>query len=220
MQIQGFSCTRPQPEHISEMRACATAAELDALVASGAYTTDVSRALYLVARKHGGIVTTGVACCCSADELGEMIGDRDVDSAAVEERARQIEALGAHARPVTIAYEGNMALDLILGAARSATPLYNLSNGSEQVVVWRMSRPEAIEAVTATFATMGGRVAAGSLEAAATRLVARRAREARPTMDPRAAALHPLVMLVSQTELARGTADLLPGEGLLVHRFA
>ena len=39
-------------------------------------------------------------------------------------------------------------------------------------------------------------------------------------MDPRAAVLHPLAMLISEAELSRGTADLLPGEGLLVHRFA
>ena len=49
MQIQGFSCTRPQPEHMDQMRACATAAELDGLVTAGAYTTDVSRALYRIA---------------------------------------------------------------------------------------------------------------------------------------------------------------------------
>lgn len=216
MQIQGFSCTRPQPEHMDQMRACATAAELDGLVAAGAYTTDVSRALYLVARRHDGVVTTGVACCCSAVELDATAVDADEATA----RADEIEALGAHTRPITIAYEGNRALDLILGAARSATPLYNLSNGSEQVVVWRMSRPEAIEAVTTTFAQIDGHVADNCLEAVAARLVARRAREARPSMDPRAAVLHPLAMLISEAELSRGTADLLPGEGLLVHRFA
>ena len=205
MQIQGFSCTRPQPEHMDQMRACATAAELDGLVAAGAYTTDVSRALYLVARRHDDVVTTGAAAV-------------DADEAAA--RADEIEALGAHTHPITIAYEGNRALDLILGAARSATPLYNLSNGSEQVVVWRMSRPEAIEAVTTMFAQIDGHVTNNCLEAVAARLVARRAREARPSMDSRAAVLHPLAMLISEAELSRGTADLLPGEGLLVHRFA
>ena len=153
MQIQGFSCTRPQPEHMDAMRACATAAELDALVAADAYTTDVSRALYLVARRHSDAVTTGVVCCCSADELDGKIACEQVEEGAATARADELEALGAHARPITIAYEGNMALDLILGAARSATPLYNLSNGADQLVAWRMSRPEAIEAVTATFAT-------------------------------------------------------------------
>lgn len=220
MQIQGFSCTRPQPEHMDAMRACATAAELDALVAADAYTTDVSRALYLVARRHGDAVTTGVVCCCSADELGGKIACEQVEEGAATARADELEALGAHARPITIAYEGNMALDLILGAARSATPLYNLSNGADQLVVWRMSRPEAIEAVTATFATIEGHVVAGQLEAAAAQEVARRARKARSELDPRAAALHPLALLVSEAELAAGTADLLPGEGLLVHRFA
>ena len=216
MQIQGFSCTRPQPEHIDQMRVCTTAAELDGLVAAGAYTSDVSRALYLVARRHDGVVTTGVACCCSAAELDAAAIDADEAGA----RADEIEALGAHTRPITIAYEGNRALDLILGAARSATPLYNLSSGSEQVVVWRMSRPEAIEAVTTTFAQIDGHLADNCLEAVAARLVARRAREARPSMDPRAAVLHPLAMLISEAELSRGTADLLPGERLLVHRFA
>jgi|GEM_PF-6759860 len=83
-----------------------------------------------------------------------------------------------------------------------------------------MSRPEAIEAVTTTFAQIDGHVADNCLEVAAARLVARRAREARPSMDSRAAVLHPLAMLISEAELSRGTAGLLPGEGLLVHRFA
>lgn len=218
MQIQGFSCTRPQPERIAAMRPCSSAAELDTLVAAGDYTTDVSRALYLVARRHAGVVTTGVACCCAASELAvPATGASDADVAA---RADEIEALGAHARPVTITYEGNMALDVILGAARAATPLYNLANGEECIAVWHMSRPEAIEAVTAAFAGIEGHVVGTGLEAAAARLVAERARQARPTLDGRSAVLHPLALLISQAELAHGTDELLPGEGLLVHRFA
>jgi|GEM_PF-7051302 len=92
MQIQGFSCTRPQPEHMDQMRACATAAELDGLVAAGAYTTDVSRALYLVARRHDDVVTTGVACCCSAAELDVAAVDADEATA----RADEIEAHASH----------------------------------------------------------------------------------------------------------------------------
>ena len=220
MQIQGFSCTRPQPEHMDAMRACATASELDALVADGSYTTDVSRALYLVARRHGGVVTTGVACCCAVDELGTGIALESTDESAAGKAARHMESLGAHDEPIVIAYEGNVALDLILGAARSATPLYNLANGDERVVVWRVSRPEAIEAVTATFARIDGQVVSGCEVAAGARLVAAEARRRRPELDPRSAALHPLAMLVTEAELARGTADLLPGRGLLVHRFA
>ena len=73
MQIQPFSSVRPDPTRMGEMCEPATAAELDALVASGAYMQDLGRALYLVARRDDDVVRQGIACCCDAGELTGLI---------------------------------------------------------------------------------------------------------------------------------------------------
>lgn len=220
MHIQPFSCTRPEADHVSAARGFATAAELDAAVAAGDYTCDVSRALYLVAHAVNGEVTTGVACCFDASELGEVVSCEGVEEEGARAAADRLEALGAHDMPVTIAYDGNVALTYILGAARSATPLYNLKRPGEQLVVWRVSRPEAVEAICATFAQIRGEVVAGAEQAAGAKLVAERERERRGKLDGRAPSLHPLALLVTREELKAGDANVLPLPGLLIHRFA
>ncbi len=73
MLVSPFSCTRPEPDHVAAARAFASAAELDAAIAAGDYTCDVSRALYLVAHAANGAVTTAVACCCDLSELGGSV---------------------------------------------------------------------------------------------------------------------------------------------------
>ena len=220
MHIQPFSCTRPQPDRLDALRPFASAAELDAAVAAGEYTCDVSRALYLVGHAVGGVATYGVVCCCSADELGAGVALPEADADVVAAEAHHLGALGAHDAPVTITYPGNIALNYILGAARTSTPLYNLQREGEQLVIWRVSRPEAVEAICATFEQIEGEVAAQAEAAWTAREVAGRAREQRPDLDERAAALHPLAVLVTREDFERAKADVLPMRGLLMHRFA
>ncbi len=127
--------------------------------------------------------------------------------------------LGAHAEPVVVEYDPNYALDVIVSAAQSATPLYNLSNGSDlQVVVWRVSRADAVEAICAMLGSMEGKLTGGHAALAAATTLANEAREKRPNLDARSAVLHPLCLLVPTGQDMSN--PLLPSNGLLMHRFA
>ncbi len=253
MQVQAFSCARPLPEHMDRLRLPVTSAELDALIAEEAYTQDLGRSLYLVARRDGELVRRGIVCCGDADELAELVlgnnsqveGEFDASSGdghevasvqahghatdvasnkalveASEAHLEQMRSLGAHAEPIVCEYETSYALDVIVAAAQSATPLYNLSNGSEtQVVVWRVSREDAVDAIRATLATMA--CAPTNLSAPvlkATKALADEARGSRPNLDARSAVLHPLCLLVPKGQDM--SWPLLPSNGLLMHRFA
>lgn len=240
----------------------ATSAELDALIAEGAYTQDLGRCLYLVARRDGELVRRGIACCGEVDELAAMAAAEDGAGAATlvgadgksategtvaevasqEGNAPQVDkaegedgpldapggkdahekarALGAHAEAIVCEYEASYALDVIVAAAQSATPLYNLSNGGDtQVVVWRVSREDAVQAICAVLATMSCRPAAGNAEGiAVAKALADEAREKRPNPDARSAVLHPLCLLVPAGQDMSN--PLLPSNGLLMHRFA
>ncbi len=144
--------------------------------------------------------------------LGVHAGEYDAALAHLSE-------LGAHAEPVVVEYEPNYALDVIVSAAQSATPLYNLSNGSDlQVVVWRVSRTDAVEAICAMLGSMEGRLAGGHTALAAATTLANEAREKRPNLDARSVVLHPLCLLVPTGQDM--SKPLLPSNGLLMHRFA
>lgn len=148
----------------------------------------------------------------SATRLGAISGE--CDSALAHLRA-----LGAHAEPVVVEYEPSYALDVIVSAAQSATPLYNLSNGADlQVVVWRVSRTDAVEAICAMLGSMEGKLAGGQTALAAAVALANEAREKRPNLDARSAVLHPLCLLVPKGQDMGN--PLLPSNGLLMHRFA
>ena len=237
MQVQAFSCARPLPEHMGRMCVPATSAELDALIAEGAYTQDLGRCLYLVARRDGELVRRGIVCCGEVDELAAMVAaidglgnapqvdesedeDGPLDTPGAEGSPEKARALGAHAEAVVCEYEASYALDVIVAAAQSATPLYNLSNGSgTQVVIWRVSREDAVQAICAVLATTPCEPAAESAGAvAAAKALADEAREKRPNLDARSAFLHPLCLLVPAGQDM--STPLLPSNGLLMHRFA
>lgn len=225
MQIQAFSSVRPDPTRMGEMCEPATTAELDALVASGAYMQDLGRALYLVARRDGDVVRQGIVCCCDAGELTGLVAAAACEDAeagiadAADSIAARMRSLGAHANAVTLAYEDNFAIQTIIAAAQTATPLYNLSNGAgTQVVVWRVSREDAVGAIVAAIGATEVAPTGDLAAAKAAVAIAAEARAAKPSLDARSPALHPLALLVPRGQDVE--CELLPGNGLLLHRFA
>lgn len=159
MRIAPISCIRPRRDHAAEAlgQLTATDGQLDALVKDGPFELDVSRSLYLCELAESERSQTMLVCGCKLTELGGAAANPE----RVAARAERLSVLGAQDEPVVVSYAGNIALDIILGAAKSATPLYALKNGSRRLVVWRVSRPEAVEALIATFATMDGIIVAG-----------------------------------------------------------
>lgn len=138
MNIHAFSCIRPNPDQIGEALSLGIACDSDvsSALVSKVLTLDISQALYLYAYSDGTHTWHALIACMEPDQ-----------APAPSTKRYQIE-------PVQVSYPSNLALDIILNAATGAVPLYNVQNGSQQIVVWRISRKEALEALEATFATL------------------------------------------------------------------
>lgn len=138
MIIKPFSCIRPAPEHIGEILSLGDISDKSIAQAhkEQLLTLDISRALYLYAYSDGQRTWKSLIACMEAEN----------------------EASPAHqhyqSTPVRVSFPSNIALDIILSAATGAVPLYNIQNGTQQIVVWRISRAEALGALEATFETL------------------------------------------------------------------
>lgn len=137
MNILSFSCLRPTPDHIGEVLGQDLAKEglISEYLTKKLVTLDISRALYLCAYSDGMQTWTSLIACVETEPNGGTKG------------AYQTE-------PIRVSYVSNIAIDTILRAATAAVPLYNVHNGAQQLVVWRISRPEAVEALQAAFSSV------------------------------------------------------------------
>lgn len=246
MDIQPFSCTRPNPDRITD----ALVAGPDALADSSLFTLDASRALYVI--EHAGVAgaTMGLACCIPVDEMAGLMptdeaaprdsgkvassSEQAVEAGVSEGATRddisigqdasalldEIKRLGAQVHPVRLLHAGNFALDIILGAAKTATPLYALDGPSGQrLTVWRVSRPEAIDALKATYGTLGLSLAtsADALVAEADIALAREHHAAVKTQGIPAPSDIALAVLIPQNQAGADTFSI--PAGLLMHRI-
>lgn len=227
MRIAPISCIRPRRGQVVEALGATPcdAAALDALVKDGPYELDASRSLYLCEVTEGersqtqlvcGCELAGLVCATADDEhagTGQPCDATDPSKAhagaAALGAASRLSALGAQDEPVVIAYPGNVVIDIILGAAKAATPLYALEGDGACLVVWRVSRPEAVEALEAALAGASGHIVTGQelASALAGRLGAFAGK-----------APLPLASLVSEEQLADGAPLELP-HGLFIRRI-
>lgn len=145
MELLSFSCLRPDPEHIGEVLGVSLNSPevISEYLKSKVLTLDISRALYLCAYSDEKTTWKSLIACLNT----EAIQNEATTDCGHKVGSYQTE-------PVRICYTTNMAIDVILGAATAAVPLYNVSNGNQHLVVWRISRAEAVEALQAAFASV------------------------------------------------------------------
>lgn len=238
MQIQPFSCLRPVPERIGDALSKGIGAAEDRSL----FTLDASRALYLVRRRAAsGEAFDGLVCCCGVDDLAGLAvrdgeGSRGARVAAAGEDAR-VRAAGdpieddlnggspasrLQVTPVMLAYQGNVALRIIFDAAMTATPLYDLQGpDGSRLAAWRVSRPEAVDALAATFEAIGAVRLAGEHDLALAEDELAHANDLRSHRDvvtgrePFNVALS-LLVADDQVAVAQRFGDAVP-EGLLMH---
>ena len=76
--------------------------------------------------------------------------------AKVEDRVRHITTVRAQTGPVFVAYKDSLAVDVILDAARMASPLYDfVSDDGVRQRVWRIAREVAVDAIGVAFTAVG-----------------------------------------------------------------
>lgn len=154
MQVKGFSCIRPVPDHIGEVLGRASTAPFDGAVISlflkeQLLVLDISRALYLVAYSTGEHTYQALMGC-----IENSCAHSDSNTSKTTSTPAAASTSDYQSEPVRVVYPSSMALSIILGAATGAVPLYNIHNDASQLVVWRISRAEALEAIEAAFSTI------------------------------------------------------------------
>ena len=136
----------------------AKAAELLRRAATdGTLLHDETPCYYVYRLEQDGRAQTGVVCAASVDEYldGTIRRHENTRRDKEQDRVEHIRATGAQTGPIFLAYRDNFAMDTLVGLASTAEPLYDFTDEEDvHQTVWRVARPAAVEAMTATFATV------------------------------------------------------------------
>lgn len=121
---------------------------------SRVYMRDPNRCYYIYELEMDGRVQTGLVAVCSVDEYENGTIKRHELTREDKERDRieHIRALGCQTGPIFLAYRDQPVLDMILGAAKMATPLYDfVDDEGVRQTVWEVKRTDTVEAIAAMF---------------------------------------------------------------------
>ena len=123
---------------------------LEERAADGTLLRDANECYYLYRLSQGGRSQTGIVAACALDDyLDGTIKRHELTRRDKEDdRVRHIEATGCQTGPIFLAYRDDSTLSFLVGAAKAAEPLYDFEDeqGVRQTV-WRVGRPEAVEAL-------------------------------------------------------------------------
>ena len=116
----------------------------------GTLLRDGKPCYYLYRLEAGGHAQTGIVAACALDDYADgtikrhELTRRDKE----DDRVRHIKATGCQTGPIFLAYKDEPTLGMLVSAACSAEPLYDFTDeqGVHQTV-WRVARPEAVEAL-------------------------------------------------------------------------
>lgn len=147
----------------------------------GTFVEDRNLAYYIYRLAWEGHVQTGIVCVCAVDEFESGAIKRHELTREDKERDRieHIEALGCQTGPIFLTYRDQPVLDMIVGAATTSTPLYDVTDESGvRQTVWEVVRHDAVDALRAMLGTIPcAYIADGHHRAASAVKVARRMRE-------------------------------------------
>ncbi len=123
---------------------------LEERAADGTLMRDAASCYYLYRLRQGDRCQTGIVAACALDDYVDgtikrhELTRRDKE----DDRVRHIEALGCQTGPIFLAYRDEPTLAFLVGAATEAKPLYDFEDAEGvRQTVWRVSRPEAVEAI-------------------------------------------------------------------------
>lgn len=157
------------------------AALLRERIEDGTLVEDRNLSYYIYELSWEGHSQTGIVAVCSVDEYEQGIIKRHELTREEKERDRieHIGALGCQTGPIFLAYRDQPVLDMIVGAAKTSTPLYAFTDedGVRQTV-WEVVRRDAVDALHAMLGQIPcAYIADGHHRAASAVRVAQRMRE-------------------------------------------
>lgn len=150
-------------------------------IEDGTLVEDRNLSYYIYELSWEGHSQTGIVAVCSVDEYEQGVIKRHELTREEKERDRieHIGALGCQTGPIFLAYRDQPVLDMIVGAAKTSTPLYAFTddNGVRQTV-WEVVRRDAVDALHAMLGQIPcAYIADGHHRAASAVRVAQRMRE-------------------------------------------
>lgn len=157
------------------------AALLRERIEDGTLVEDRNLSYYIYELSWEGHSQTGIGAVCSVDEYEQGVIKRHELTREEKERDRieHIGALGCQTGPIFLAYRDQPVLDMIVGAAKTSTPLYAFTDddGVRQTV-WEVVRRDAVDALHAMLGQIPcAYIADGHHRAASAVRVAQRMRE-------------------------------------------
>lgn len=157
------------------------AALLRERIEDGTLVEDRNLSYYIYELSWEGRTQTGIVAVCSVDEYEQGVIKRHELTREEKERDRieHIGALGCQTGPIFLAYRDQPVLDMIVGAAKTSTPLYAFpdEDGVRQTV-WEVVRRDAVDALHAMLGQIPcAYIADGHHRAASAVRVAQRMRE-------------------------------------------
>lgn len=157
------------------------AALLRERIEDGTLVEDRNLSYYIYELSWEGHSQTGIVAVCSVDEYEQGVIKRHELTREEKERDRieHIGALGCQTGPIFLAYRDQPVLDMIVGAAKTSTPLYAFTDedGVRQMV-WEIVRRDAVDALHAMLGQIPcAYIADGHHRAACAVRVAQRMRE-------------------------------------------
>lgn len=157
------------------------AALLRERIEDGTLVEDRNLSYYIYELLWEGRTQTGIVAVCSVDEYEQGVIKRHELTREEKERDRieHIGALGCQTGPIFLAYRDQPVLDMIVGAAKTSTPLYAFTDedGVRQTV-WEVVRRDAVDALHAMLGQIPcAYIADGHHRAASAVRVAQRMRE-------------------------------------------
>ena len=157
------------------------AALLRERIEDGTLVEDRNLSYYIYELSWEGRTQTGIVAVCSVDEYEQGVIKRHELTREEKERDRieHIGVLGCQTGPIFLAYRDQPVLDMIVGAAKTSTPLYAFTDedGVRQTV-WEVVRRDAVDALHAMLGQIPcAYIADGHHRAASAVRVAQRMRE-------------------------------------------
>lgn len=157
------------------------AALLRERIEDGTLVEDRNLSYYIYELSWEGHTQTGIVAVCSVDEYEQGVIKRHELTREEKEhdRIEHIGALGCQTGPIFLAYRDQPVLDMIVGAAKTSTPLYAFTDedGVRQTV-WEVVRRDAVDALHAMLGQIPcAYIADGHHRAASAVRVAQRMRE-------------------------------------------
>lgn len=121
-------------------------------IEDGTFVEDKNPAYYIYQLAWEGRIQTGIACVCAVDDYEQGVIKRHELTREDKERDRieHIEALGCQTGPIFLTYRDQPVLDMIVGAAKTSTPLYDFTDeAGVRQTVWEVVRRDAVDALHA-----------------------------------------------------------------------